>query len=73
MNSACKHRNAMAKELFEHEINDIPQSPSKDGKNGIELYHASKAEITKRFNLPTSVMLPYDQEAKSAIHVLNKS
>ena len=28
-----------------------------------------KAEIVKRFNLPTSVMLPHDQEGNSAIVV----
>ena len=71
MNSACEHRKTMAEELFEHEINNIPQSLCKDGKKGIELYHGSKAEITKRLNspytLPTSVMLPHDQEGKSAI------
>ena len=41
----------------------------KDGKNGIELFHDLKAEITKRFNSPTSVMLPLDQEGKPAIVV----
>ena len=67
MNSACEHRKTMAEELFEHEINNIPQSLWKDDKKG------SKAEITKRFNSPctlsTSVMLPQDQEGKSAIVV----
>ena len=66
-NSACKHRKAMAKELFKYEINNISQSLSKDGKNAIELYHGSKAEITKWFNSPTSVVLPHDQEGKSTI------
>ena len=28
-----------------------------------------KAEIVERFNLPTSVMLPHDQEGNSAIVV----
>ena len=32
----------MAKELFKYKINNIPQSLSKDGKNGIELYHDLK-------------------------------
>ena len=41
----------------------------KDGKNGIELFHDLKAKITKRFNSPTSVMLPHDQEGKPAIVV----
>ena len=59
----------MAEELFEHEINNTPQSLCKDGKNGIELYHDLKAEITKRFNSPASVMLPHDQEGKPAIVV----
>ena len=51
----------MAEELFEQEINNIPQSLCKDGKNGIELHHDLKAEINKWFNSPTSVMLPHDQ------------
>ena len=59
----------MAEELFEQEINNIPQSLCKDGKNGIELYLDLKAEITKRFNSPTSVMLPHGQEGKPAIVV----
>ena len=33
----------MAEQLFEHEINNIPQSLCKDGKNGIQLYLGSKA------------------------------
>ena len=69
LNSACEHRKTMAEELFEHEINNIPQSLCKDGKNGIKLYHDLKAEITKRFNSSTSVMLPHDQEGKPAIVV----
>ena len=69
MNSACEHRKTMAEELFEYEINNIPQSLCKDRKNGIELYHDSKAEITKRFISPTSLVLPPDQEGKSAIAV----
>ena len=56
----------MAKELFEHEINNIPQSLFNNGKNGIKLYHGLEAEITKWFNSSTSVMLPHDQEGKSA-------
>ena len=36
----------MIEEQFEHEINNIPQNLCKDGKNAIELYHGSKAEIT---------------------------
>ena len=55
--------------MFRNEINNIPQSLCKDGKNGIELYHESKSEITKRFNSPASVMLPHDQEGKSDIAV----
>ena len=39
MNSTGEHRKIMAEQLFEHEINNIPQSLCKDGKNGIELYH----------------------------------
>ena len=38
----------MIEELLEHEINNIPQSPYKDSKNGFELYHGLnglKAEI----------------------------
>ena len=38
-------------------------------KNGIKLYHDLNAEITKRFNSSTSVMLPHDQEGKPAIVV----
>ena len=57
------------KELFEQEINNIPQSLFKYGKNGIKLYHGSKAEITKKFNSPTFVMLPHDQEVKADIVV----
>ena len=49
MNAACEHGKTMAEQLFEHEINNIPQSLCKDGKNGIELYHGSKAEISKWF------------------------
>ena len=67
MNSACEYRKDLAKELFEQEINNIPQSLCVDGKNGIELYHGSKSEITKRFHSPTSVVLPYELEAKSSI------
>ena len=59
----------MAEELFEQEINNIPQRLCKDGKNGIELYHDLKADITKRFNSPASVILPHDQEGKPAIVV----
>ena len=63
------HNEKLCEELFEHEINIIPQSLCKDRKNGIKLYHGSKAEITKRFNSPISVILPHDQEGKSAIVV----
>ena len=63
ISSACGHRKTVAEELFKHEINNIPQSLCKDGKNWIELYHGSKAEITKRFNSPISVFtLPHDQK-----------
>ena len=41
----------------------------KEGKNSIELCHDSKAEISKRFNSPTLVMLPHDQKGKSNIAV----
>ena len=69
MNSGCQHRKTIVEELFEHDTNNIPQSLSKDAKNGIELYHNLKAEITKWFNSPSFVMLPYDQEGKPAIVV----
>ena len=48
MNSACEYRKDLAKELFEQEINNIPQTLCVDNKNGIELYHGSKSEITER-------------------------
>ena len=67
MNSACEYRKDLAKELFEQEINNIPQTLCLDGKNGIELYHGSKSEITKPFHFQTSVALPYELEAKSSI------
>ena len=67
MNSACEYRKDLVKELFEQEVNNIPQSLCVDGKNGIELYHGSKSEITKRFHSPTSVVLPYELEARSSI------
>ena len=67
MNSACEHRKAMAEKLFTQEINNIPQSLSKDGKNGIELYHGQKSEITKRFISATSMILPSDHDSKSAL------
>ena len=66
MNSACEYWKDLANKLFEQEINNIPQSLCVDGKNGIELYHSSKSEITKRFQSPTSVVLPYELEAKSS-------
>ena len=69
MNSVLEHRKTVAEELFEHEIKNISQSLCKDGKNGIELHHGIKAKITKRFNSPTSVMLPHDQEGDSSIVV----
>ena len=59
MNSACEYRKDLAKKLFEQEINNIPQSLCVDGKNGIELSHGSKSEITKRFHSPKSIVLPY--------------
>ena len=46
MNSACEHIKTMNKERFEPKINSVPQSLCKYGKNGIELYHASKVKIT---------------------------
>ena len=69
MNSCCEHRKTIAEELLEHDTKNIPQSLCKDGKNDIELYHDLKAEITKWFNSPTFVMLPYDQEGKPVIVV----
>ena len=69
MNSVLEHRKTVAEELFEHEIKNISRSLCKDGKNGIELHHGIKAKITKRFNSPTSVMLPHDQEGNSSIVV----
>ena len=59
----------MAEKLFEHEFNNIPQSFCKDNKNGIKLYHGSKAKITERFNSSTSVMLPHHQKGTPAIVV----
>ena len=56
-----QRRETIVEELIKHEINNIPQSLCKDSKNSIELYHGSKAEITKRFNSLTSVMLPHNQ------------
>ena len=35
----------MVEELLEHEINNIPQSPYKDSKNGFELYHGIKLKF----------------------------
>ena len=68
MNSACEYRKDLAKELFQQKINNIPQSLCVDGKNGIELYHGSKSEFTKRFHSPTFVVvLPHELEAKSSI------
>ena len=57
INSPCKHKNY--EKLFEHEINNTSQSLCKNGNNGIELYHSSKAEVTKRFNSITSLKLPH--------------
>ena len=65
MNSACEHRKTMAAALFQHEINNIPQSLCIDGTNGIEMYHGSKADVAKRFS--TCVMLPQDRQGKSSI------
>ena len=56
MNSACEHIKTMNKERFEPKINSVPQSLCKCGKNGIELYHASKVKITKQFKSTISVM-----------------
>ena len=47
MNSACESRRILAKELFQHEINNIPQSICVIGKKGIEMFHGSKCGITK--------------------------
>ena len=57
----------MARELFEQAINNIPQNLCINSKNGIELYHGSKSEITKQFHSPTSILLPYELEAKSSV------
>ena len=57
----------MAQDLFEQEINNIPQSLCVDGKYGIELCHGSKSEITEWFHSLTYVVLPYELEAKSSI------
>ena len=65
--SACEYRKDLAKESFEQDINNISQSLCVYGKNGIELYHGSKYEITKRFHSSTSVLLPYELEATSSI------
>ena len=46
MSSACDHRKTTAEQLFEHEINNIPESLCKDGKNGIEFYH----DLSKGWN-----------------------
>ena len=35
MNSTCEHRKTMPEQLFEYEINIIPQSLCEDGKNSI--------------------------------------
>ena len=66
-NSACESRRILAKEVFQHEINNIPQSICVFGKRGIELYHGSKSDITKRLPSPTSTAPVYDPEAKSSI------
>ena len=67
MNSACEYRKDLAKELFEQEINNVPQTFCIDGNNGIELYNGSESEITERFHSPTSLVLPYELQAKSSI------
>ena len=67
MNSACESRRILAKELFQHEINNIPQSICVIGKKGIEMFHGSKCGITKRFPSPASTAPVYDPEAKSSI------
>ena len=61
MKSACEYLPAMALEVFQGEIMDIPQSLTPDG---LSLYHGTKSDITKRFisqdNLP-------EYDCKSAI------
>ena len=69
MNAACEYREVQAKELFQHGINNIPQSFCVMGKQGIELCHGSKADILKRFTSSISAAPVYDLEAKSAIVV----
>ena len=67
MNSACESRRDLAKELFQNEINNIPQSLCSISKKGIELFHGSKCGITKRFPNPTTTAPEYDACAKSSI------
>ena len=55
MNSACENRKTLAKELFQHEINNIPQSICVSGKRGIELYHGSKSKINPSFKKKKSL------------------
>ena len=67
MNAACENRKVQAEAVFQHEINNLPQSFCAVGKKGIELYHGSKSDITKRFPSPISVAPEHDQESKSPI------
>ena len=60
MNSACEYREVLAKELFQHEINNIPESICVMGKQGIELYHGSKSDILKRFTSSISAAPVYE-------------
>ena len=66
MNSAYESRRTLAKDLFQHEINNIPQSVCVIDNEVIELFHGSNSGITKRFLSRTSTS-SNDQEAKSAI------
>ena len=67
MNSACECRKIQAKEIFKYGIYNIPQSICVVGKKGLELYHGSKSDITKRFPSPTSTAPIYNPEDKLSI------
>ena len=68
MNLACEHRRLQPKNFLNKKLR-IFLKACKGGKNCIELHHDLKAEVTKWFNSPTSMMLPHDQEGKPAIVV----
>ena len=70
MNAACESRKIQAGEVFQNEINNIPQSLSVIGKKGgIDLYHGNKSDITKRFPSPISFSPVHDPESQSSIVV----